>query len=156
MCLDANQLQLIIKAAEGESSDKEAKQQALWAKRILPLRQDGNTLLCTVLLGNVMVNSYMAILLESMWSGTMAVIASTLLIVTFGEIIPQSLCYKHGLRIGAALTPLLRVFWLLLLPLSKPFAFILDGVLGEEIGHVLDKQQLLGRRLPAETGPSPF
>jgi len=143
MCLDANQLELLIKAADREEVDKQAKQQAAWAKRILPLRRDGNTLLCTVLLGNVMVNSYMAILLEEMWSGTMAVIMSTLVIVTFGEIIPQSLCYKHGLRIGSALVPLLRLFWCVLLPFSKPLAFILDRIFGEEMGQVLDKHQLL-------------
>eukprot|EP00439_Symbiodinium_sp_Y106_P036657 s765_g4.t1 len=40
MCLDANQLNLLVKAAERPDADEEAKQQAAWAKRILPLRQD--------------------------------------------------------------------------------------------------------------------
>ncbi|OLP81305.1 Metal transporter CNNM4 [Symbiodinium microadriaticum] len=57
MCLDANQLNLLVKAADRPDAADEAKQQAAWAKRILPLREDGNLLLCTVLLGNVMVNS---------------------------------------------------------------------------------------------------
>lgn len=34
-----------------------------------------------------------------------AFIASTLIIVTFGEILPQSICYQHGLKIGSALVP---------------------------------------------------
>lgn len=34
-----------------------------------------------------------------------AFIVSTLILVTFGEIIPQSVCYKHGLKIGASLVP---------------------------------------------------
>lgn len=142
MCLNASQLEVLIQVGQETGADKEAIQQATWARKILPYRKDGNTLLCTLLLGNVMVNSYMAILLDEMWSGTVAVIASTLIIVTFGEIIPQSLCYKHGLRIGAALIPLLFICWYLLLILSKPLGFILDRIFGEEIGAVLDKHQL--------------
>jgi len=143
MCLDANQLNLLVKAAERPDADEEAKQQAAWAKRILPLRQDGNLLLCTVLLGNVMVNSYMAILMGEFWEGTAAFIASTLIIVTFGEIIPQSVCYKHGLRIGAALVPFVTFFWYLLLPASKPLALVLDCLFGKEMGQVLDRQQFM-------------
>lgn len=52
-----------------------------------------------------------AILLAEFWDGTAAFVVSTLVIVTFGEIMPQSICYKHGLRIGAALVPLLIFFW---------------------------------------------
>jgi len=143
MCLDANQLELLVKAGEKEGADREARQQAVWARRILPLRRDSNTLLCTVLLGNVMVNSYMAILMDEIWKGTFAVVVTTIVIVTFGEIIPQSLCYKHGLRIGSALVPLLRLFWIALFVISKPIALILDRTFGEEIGQVLDKEQLL-------------
>ncbi|CAJ1402202.1 unnamed protein product [Effrenium voratum] len=143
MCLDTNQLILLVKAAERDGADKEARRQAAWAARILPLRKDGNLLLCTVLLGNVMVNSYFAILLAEFWDGTAAFVVSTLVIVTFGEIMPQSICYKHGLRIGAALVPLLIFFWYLLFPISKPMALILDQIFGEEIGQVLDRQQFL-------------
>ncbi|CAJ1348277.1 unnamed protein product [Effrenium voratum] len=143
MCLDANQLMLLDKAAQREDADKETKQQAAWARRILPIRKDGNLLLCTVLLGNVMVNSYFAILLGELWSGTAAFIASTLILVTFGEIIPQSVCYKHGLRIGAASVPLVTFFWYLLLPISKPLALVLDRIFGEEIGQVLNRQQFM-------------
>lgn len=143
MCLDENQLVLLINAAERPDADGEAKRHATWARRILPLRKDGNTLLCTVLLGNVMVNSYMAILLDELFTGTAAFIASTFIIVTFGEIIPQSLCYKHGLRIGSLLMPIVRVFWFVLLPVTKPLALLLDWAFGEEIGQVLDRHQLL-------------
>lgn len=142
MCLDANQLSMLVKAGAVEGADVLAKQQGRWAARILPLRQDGNTLLCTVLFGNVMVNSAMAILMADFGDGVVALLLTTFIIVTFGEIVPQSLCYKHGLRIGAALVPLLKVFWYLLLVVSKPTALVLDKVFGEEMGSVLDKQQM--------------
>lgn len=142
MCLDANQLSMLVKAGGVPGAEPVAQQQGRWAAKILPLRQDGNVLLCTVLFGNVMVNSAMAILMAEFGEGFVAVIATTLVIVTFGEIVPQSLCYKHGLRIGAALVPLLLVFWYLLWFASKPTAFVLDKVFGEELGQILDKSQM--------------
>ena len=142
MCVNASQLKQLITAGTKADANKETMQQGRWAKRILPLRQQGNTLLCVLLLGNVMVNAYLAILMSDFGDGAIAVISSTLIIVTFGEILPQSLCYKHGLRIGATLVPLLLVFWYLLWPVAKPVALVLDRAFGEEMGEVLDKQQM--------------
>ena len=56
------------------------------AKRILPLRRKGNLLLCTLLLGNTLVNALIAVLLTSMTSGLYASLITTMLIVIFGEI----------------------------------------------------------------------
>ncbi|CAE8708841.1 unnamed protein product, partial [Polarella glacialis] len=143
MCLDSNQLVMLVNAASRDDADETARRQAVWAKRIIPFRKEGNTLLCTVLLGNVMVNSYFAILLSEMWDGTIAFVMTTIILVTFGEIIPQSVCYKHGLRIGSTLVPLVAVFWYLLFPVTKPLSLILDKLLGEEMGQVLNQDQLM-------------
>jgi Mg2+/Co2+ transporter CorB len=42
--------------------------------------------------------------------GWFAVLASTILIVVFGEIIPRSICAKYGLAIGAWSSRQVRVF----------------------------------------------
>ena len=51
----------------------------------------GNFLLCSILLGNVLVNNTLTVTLDMLTGGggTLAVIGATMGIVIFGEIIPQ-------------------------------------------------------------------
>jgi len=81
MALDRTELKIY----ENTGSDKEKR----YAKAIIPVRNHGNYLLCTLLLGNVLVNSTLTILLDDLTSGVIAIVGSTLGIVIFGEIIPQ-------------------------------------------------------------------
>ena len=59
------------------------------AKVIYPIREDGNRLLCTLLLGNVAVNALLSITLADIASSLIGFFASTALIVIFGEILPK-------------------------------------------------------------------
>ena len=115
-----------------------------YAKKILPIRQHGNYLLCTLLLGNVLVNSSLTILLDTLvGSGIIAVVASTAGIVIFGEIVPQSICSRHGLAIGSKTLFLTKLFMLITFPASFPISKILDFILGEELGTIYNRKQLL-------------
>ncbi|ESO96326.1 hypothetical protein LOTGIDRAFT_65901, partial [Lottia gigantea] len=134
MALDKTELQIIEKC--GSASEKK------YAKIIEPLRSRGNFLLCTLLLGNVLVNNTLTILLDDLSNGLLAVIMSTMGIVIFGEIIPQAICSRHGLAIGARTVYLTKFFMIVTFPLSFPISLILDKVLGEEIGQVYDKEKL--------------
>ena len=93
MSLDLNELNLLKKIG--------SKREKTYANKIYPLRRRGNQLLCTILLGNVLVNSTSTLILGSYIEGIFAAVGSTLLIVLFGEIIPQAICSRYGLAVGA-------------------------------------------------------
>jgi metal transporter CNNM len=84
-----------------------------------------------------------AILLAGMSSGVMGGLVTTALIVVFGEIIPQSVCSRHALAIGATSVPLVWFFLVFCYPVAYPISLILDKVLGKEISAVYTKHELL-------------
>lgn len=102
------------------------------AERILKLRQDSHYLLTTILWGNVAFNTLLAILSNSLLAGLYAFIFSTLIITLIGEIIPQAYFSRHALRMGSLLAPVIRFYQILLYPLTRPTALLLDRLLGRE------------------------
>ncbi|XP_048044844.1 metal transporter CNNM4 [Megalobrama amblycephala] len=137
MALDPMELRIV----QSCGTDKEKK----YARKIEPIRRKGNYLLCSLLLGNVLVNTTLTILLDDLiGSGLGAVVASTIGIVIFGEIVPQALCSRHGLAVGANTIHITKFFMLLTFPLSFPISKLLDCVLGQEIGTVYNREKLVG------------
>lgn len=135
MALDQTELKIV----QNTGSPKERS----YANKIAPIRAHGNFLLCSLLLGNVLVNNTLTILLDTLTSGLVAVIGATMGIVIFGEIIPQALCSRHGLAVGAYTIWMTKFFMLLTFPLSYPISKLLDLILGAEIGTVYDKKRLI-------------
>eukprot|EP00048_Salpingoeca_helianthica_P021056 m.10106 g.10106 ORF g.10106 m.10106 type:complete len:777 (+) comp5541_c0_seq1:181-2511(+) len=136
MSLDTTELK-IVSAVGTETEQK-------YARAIMPLRARGNMLLCTVLLGNVIVNSSLTILLDGvLGSGLFAVLGAAFGIVVIGEIFPQALCTRHALWVGAHTVWLMKFFMLLTFPISFPISLLLDRLLGEEIGAVYQRKQLI-------------
>ncbi|XP_028269382.1 metal transporter CNNM4-like isoform X2 [Parambassis ranga] len=136
MALDPMELRIV----QSCGTEKEKK----YARKIEPIRRKGNYLLCSLLLGNVLVNTTLTILLDDLtMSGVGAVVASTIGIVIFGEIVPQALCSRHGLAVGANTILVTKLFMLLTFPLSWPISKILDCVLGQEIGTVYNREKLV-------------
>lgn len=113
-----------------------------YAKKIYPIRKNGNLLLCTLLLGNVAVNSALSVFLGSIIHGMIALGLSTGLIVVFGEIFPQALFSKHSLRLGANSVWLIYPFLFALYPIAKPISFALDKILGKELPTLYQKEEL--------------
>ncbi|KAM4532004.1 metal transporter CNNM4 isoform 2-T2 [Fundulus diaphanus] len=137
MALDPMELRIV----QSCGTDKEKN----YARKIEPIRSKGNYLLCSLLLGNVLVNTTLTILLDDLiGSGLGAVVASTIGIVIFGEIVPQALCSRHGLAVGANTIMVTKFFMLLTFPLSFPVSKLLDVLLGQEIGTVYNREKLVG------------
>lgn len=134
MAIDRTELRIIINAG--------AEAERRHAKKIQPLRDNGNYLLCSLLLGNVLVNATLTILLDDLTSGLIAVVVSTVAIVIFGEIVPQAVCSRHGLAVGARTVWITKIFMAITFPLSWPISVILNKVLGEEIGNVYNRERL--------------
>ncbi|KAG7487070.1 metal transporter CNNM2 [Solea senegalensis] len=136
MALDPMELQIVQNC--GTEREKN------YAKKIEPVRSQGNYLLCSLLLGNVLVNTTLTILLDDIaGSGLIAVVMSTIGIVIFGEIVPQAICSRHGLAVGANTILLTKFFMLLTFPASYPVSKLLDYLLGQEIGTVYNREKLL-------------
>lgn len=113
------------------------------AAKVYTVRKHGNLLLCTLLLGNVAVNSTLAIFLGNIASGVMAGIIATGLIVVFGEIIPQATFSRYALEVGAKTAWLVRIMMFIMLPACWPIAWVLDKTLGEEMPTVYSKKELM-------------
>lgn len=114
------------------------------ASKVYPVRKRGNLLLCTLLLGNVAVNSTMAIFLGKIdtGGGVVAGIVATGLIVVFGEIIPQAVFSRFALKLGANTVWLVRIFIFLLFPIAYPLSWVLDKALGDELGTIWSKKEI--------------
>ncbi|XP_059473199.1 unextended protein isoform X2 [Neocloeon triangulifer] len=134
MALDKTELKIVVNTG----TETERKH----ARAIEPVRAHGNYLLCSLLLGNVLVNSTLTILMDDLTSGPVAVIGSTIAIVIFGEIMPQAICSRHGLAVGAQTVYITKAFMIITAPLSYPISLLLDKILGKEIGNVYNRERL--------------
>lgn len=134
MSLDLTELNLLKKIG----SRKEKK----YAKKIYPLRKRGNLLLCTILIGNVLVNSSSTLILGNYLEGLFAAVGSTMLIVIFGEIIPQAVCSRYGLAVGAFTRHVTYFMMGLTFIVSYPLSKILDVFLGKEIAQSYSRDKV--------------
>ncbi|KAK6083469.1 hypothetical protein SCUP234_03819 [Seiridium cupressi] len=125
------------------SQDREEPQRKN-ARRVYDLLQKGkHWVLVTLLLSNVIVNETLPVVLDRCFGGGVAaVVGSTVLIVIFGEVLPQSICVRYGLQIGGYMSkPVLVLMWAMF-PVAWPTAKLLDWLLGEDHGTVYKKSGL--------------
>lgn len=135
MSLDETQLQVL--SLQGTPKQKR------YAEKIMPIRKDGHLLLTTLLIANMITNETLPIIADPLLGGgVQAVIVSIVLVVIFAELIPQSVCSRYGLAIGAKLAPLTRGVMLLLWPIAFPVSRVLHWTLGPHHGIVYRRSEL--------------
>ncbi|MDJ0868973.1 MAG: DUF21 domain-containing protein [Myxococcota bacterium] len=125
-------LQLQARAAAGDAD----------AASLLELRRDPNFLLTTVLWGNVGTNVLLTLLTDSVLAGVASFVFSTFVITFGGEILPQAYFSRNALRMANLMRPFLRLWQVLLYPIAKPTALLLDAWLGGESVDFLGETQL--------------
>ncbi|CAD6201710.1 unnamed protein product [Miscanthus lutarioriparius] len=103
------------------------------AARILPVVKNQHLLLCTLLIGNSLAMEALPIFLDTLVPSYVAILISVTLILAFGEIIPQAICTRYGLSVGAKAAPVVRVLLILFFPVAYPISKLLDWLLGK--GH---------------------
>ncbi len=112
------------------------------AERVQRVRDRGNLLLVSLLLGNVAVNAAISIILGTVASGLVAGLVATGLIVIFGEIIPQASCARYAMLVGYHTAWIVELIMIILYPIAKPIAWVLDKVLGHELRTIWSKREL--------------
>ena len=102
------------------------------AAPVMELRQNANQVLATVIWGNVTTNVLLTLLSNSVLAGIGAFLFSAFAITMLGEILPQAYFSRNALAMTARFLPFLNFYRILLHPLAKPTAMLLDWWLGEE------------------------
>jgi metal transporter CNNM len=112
------------------------------AKAVLPLRQRTHLTLASIILANIAAVSATSLVLEQLVDGWIAVTISTLLIVIFGEIIPQAFFYKDNLGWSSRFALLLKATVAITFIVSKPLQLLLDSLFPHEKSRLQSRDEL--------------
>ena len=112
------------------------------AARVLPLRQNSHLSLASILFANVAVVSATSLILEHHTGGLIAGLISTLLIVVFGEVLPQAIFVRSALRFCAFFAPFLKATVAITYIVSKPLQFVLDRLIPKESRPLHSRDEL--------------
>ncbi|KAF8888401.1 hypothetical protein CPB84DRAFT_1786278 [Gymnopilus junonius] len=135
MSLDETQLHVL--SISGTPKQRE------YANKIMPVRKNGHLLLVTLLLANMIVNETLPVIADPVLGGGFpSVVVSTVLIVIFAEIIPQSLFTRHGMYLGAKMAGFTRLLILSFGILAWPVAKLLEFALGPHHGIIYRRAEL--------------
>ncbi|KAI3908382.1 hypothetical protein MKW92_046293 [Papaver armeniacum] len=100
------------------------------AAAILPVVQKQHQLLVTLLLCNACAMEALPLYLDRVFNPFLAIVLSVTFVLAFGEVIPQAICTRYGLAVGANFVWLVRVLMIVCYPVAYPIGKILDLVLG--------------------------
>lgn len=128
-------------------------------KKLEPWLKDPNRFLATILVGNNFVNILASVVSADLFArildiffnishavaiaSTLAVAASTFLLLIFGEIVPKTYSKEHAVRISNAVIGPLDLIYRMLRPLIRFFLVISNGIIRLFGGHTIKELPLL-------------
>jgi len=144
VCLSAacSGLNLSLMSLDISDLERKARYGNKKAKKVLPLRRNTHLSLASILLVNVAAVSGTSLVLENRFNGLIAGLASTLLIVIFGEIFPQALFMRNALHNTARFAPLLKVMIFVSFIFAKPLQLLLDKLFGRATSKLHSRREL--------------
>ncbi|KAI4330910.1 hypothetical protein MLD38_029150 [Melastoma candidum] len=117
-------LEVLLKAGQ--------PQERKYAAKILPLVSNEHLLLCALLVGKSLAMEALPLFLDSILPTWAAILVSVTLVLSFTEILPQAICSRYGLSLGAKMSVLVRVLLLIFLPVAYPIS---KAGKGGELSH---------------------
>lgn len=112
------------------------------AKIVYPIHALGHQLTVTLLIGNILVNTALAVLLYSVFNAFFAILFSTVLIVILGEILPMAYLRNRGLKLGAFCAPVLKYLIIILAPVARPLSRFVDSLVGDDGPSIYSREEL--------------
>ncbi|XP_057546597.1 DUF21 domain-containing protein At4g14240-like isoform X1 [Amaranthus tricolor] len=100
------------------------------AATILPVVQKQHQLLVTLLLCNACAMEALPLYLDKLVNQFLAIVLSVTFVLFFGEVIPQAICTRYGLAVGANFVWLVRFLMIVCYPIAYPIGKVLDYLLG--------------------------
>ncbi|XP_059803054.1 metal transporter CNNM4-like isoform X3 [Hypanus sabinus] len=136
MALDPVELQII----KNSGTEEEKK----YSEHIESVRKHGNYLLCTLLLGDVLINCSLTVwLCEIIHTTWLTILVCTGVIFFFGEIIPHAVCSRHGLALASNTIWVTKFFMIITFPASYPISKLLDLILHQQISNFYTREKLI-------------
>lgn len=134
--LSLDMMSLNVLATGGKPNERK------YAAKIIPIIKRHHLLLVTLLLTNAAAVESMPLFLDRISDPVTAIAVSVTAVLIFGEVVPQAICTRYGLAIGAHLSFLVKFLMLITLPISWPLSKLLDCVLGTEHGTFFRRAEL--------------
>ncbi|XP_078421248.1 metal transporter CNNM4-like isoform X1 [Cetorhinus maximus] len=136
MALDPVELQVIKNCG----SEEEKR----YSEQIESVRKHGNYLLCTLMLGDVLMNCSLTVWLCEMFQCTwLTILVCTCCIFFFGEILPHAVCSRHGLALASKTIWVTKFFMVITFPASYPISKLLDVILQQQISNFYTREKLI-------------
>ena len=128
-------MKLRVQESVGNSVEKRQ------AERLLPLLNRQHLTLVALLVSNASFMTALPIFLERLLDPMLSLIVSVTAVLFFGEVIPQATFVRNALPVCSFFAPLIWVLIVVTIPITYPFARILDSIVGHK-DEVMENDQL--------------